>query len=270
MGYLLITRPMGEPMMVRSLLIAALMTPAVFGSARAADLPMPEPVYKAPPPPVFSWTGCYIGAGGGYGMWNQDGFVTVGGVPLTASETGGGAGWFGQGQFGCDYQFTAPIWNVTAVVGAFGDYEAGSLTGNASTIPGLVGNERESAAWAAGARLGALVSPRVLAYVDGGWSQANFDSFNYSTAIAGGGATGISLAAQTYNGWFVGSGFEYAFDWLPVRGLFLKTEYRYGQYGRASVPLTGPVGAGSAALDSLKSNQMVSTELVWRFNWWGY
>ena len=79
------------------------------------------------------------------------------------------------------------------------------------------------------------------------------------------------MAAQTYIGWFVGSGFEYAFDWLPVRGLFLKTEYRYGQYGRASVPLTGLPGiTGSAALDSPKSTQMVSTELVWRFNWWGY
>ncbi len=258
--------------MVRILLIAALGTSAVLGSANAADLPMPAPVYKAPPPaPAYSWTGCYVGAGGGYGMWNQDSFVTVGGMPLTASETGGGAGWFGQGQFGCDYQFTAPILNVAAVVGAFGDYEAGSLTGNASTIPGLVGNERELASWAGGARLGALVSPRVLAYFDGGWSQARFNSFNYNTAIAGGGAAGVGLAAQTYNGWFVGSGFEYAFDWLPIRGLFLKTEYRYGQYGRANASLTGlPAIAGSAALNSLKSTQMVSTELVWRFNWWGY
>lgn len=257
--------------MVRMLLIAALGALPVFGSAQAADLPMPAPVYKVPPAPVYSWTGCYIGGGGGYGMWNQDSFVTVGGAPLTASETGGGAGWFGQGQVGCDYQFTAPILNVTAIVGAFGDYEAGSLTGNASTIPGLVGNERESASWAGGARAGVLIAPRVLGYFDGGWSQARFDSFNYSSAMAGGAASGIGLPAQTYNGWFVGSGFEYAFDWLPVRGLFLKTEYRYGQYGRASVPLSGPlVTTGGADLDSLKSSQMVSTELVWRFNWWGY
>ncbi len=257
--------------MVRILLIAAFGTFAVLGSARAADLPMPDPVYKAPPVPAYSWTGCYVGAGGGYGMWTQDGFVTVNGVAVTASETGGGAGWFGQGQAGCDYQFTAPIFNVAAVVGAFGDYEAGSLTGNASTIPGLVGSERESASWAAGARLGALVSPRVLTYVDGGWSQASFNSVGYNLATAGGGASAVALAAQTYSGWFVGSGFEYSFDWLPVRGLFLKTEYRFGQYGRASVPLTGVPGTtGSVALDSLKSTQMVSTELVWRFNWWGY
>ena len=56
----------------------------------------------------------------------------------------------------------------------------------------------------------------------------------------------VSFAAQTYNGWFIGSGFEYAFDWLPISGLFLKTEFRYSQYGGngVSVPLTGYCVAG--------------------------
>ena len=49
---------------------------------------------------------------------------------------------------------------------------------------------------------------------------------NYNFAFAGGGPSGLSLAAQTYNGWFIGSGFEYAFTWLPINGLFLKTEFR--------------------------------------------
>src|SRR5262245_57345966 len=42
-----------------------------FGSpAIGADL---RPVLKAPPPvPVYNWTGCYVGAGGGYGMYNKD------------------------------------------------------------------------------------------------------------------------------------------------------------------------------------------------------
>jgi len=78
------------------------------------------------------------------------------------------------------------------------------------------------------------------------------------------------LAGQTYNGWFVGSGFEYSFDFLPIPGIFLKTEYRYSQYNSpngTSVPLTGLVGG--AALQSQKATQMISTELVWRFNWFG-
>jgi hypothetical protein len=78
------------------------------------------------------------------------------------------------------------------------------------------------------------------------------------------------LAAQTYNGWFIGSGFEYAFTWLPINGLFLKTEFRYSQYGGnngVNVPLIGgPVGA---SLNSQKATEFISTELVYRFNWFG-
>jgi hypothetical protein len=85
----------------------------------------------------------------------------------------------------------------------------------------------------------------------------------------------VSLAAQTYNGWFIGSGFEYAFDWLGMSGLFLKTEFRYSQYGGnngVSVPITATAAGGGvpitgAALNSQKATEFISTELVYRFNW---
>jgi hypothetical protein len=41
------------------------------GSACAADLARPAPVYAPPPPPVvavFTWTGCYVGGNVG-GIW---------------------------------------------------------------------------------------------------------------------------------------------------------------------------------------------------------
>ena len=254
--------------------IAILAAIPAFGSARAADLPAP-PVYKAPPPvAVFSWTGCYVGGGAGYGWWNQNSFVQdpVTG-PITASITNGGRGWFGQGQGGCDFQTGPFLFNTPLVIGVFGDYEGGSITGT-SSFPGVVGNETENASWAAGARIGALITPRVLTYFDGGWTQAKFGSVNYNLGIAGGGPTGISLAGQTYNGWFIGGGFEYALDWLPVPGLFLKTEYRYSQYNTANVPIVGAAGGGlvipaGITLNSQKQTEMVSTELVWRFNWFG-
>src|SRR6516165_5041636 len=85
---------------------AALMTLSALGSANAADLAMYAPAYAPPPPaPVYNWTGCYVGGGGGYAFWQQDSFVTANGVPVTASQSSGGRGWFGQGQVGCDYQF---------------------------------------------------------------------------------------------------------------------------------------------------------------------
>jgi outer membrane immunogenic protein len=251
---------------------AAMITVSALGSANAADLPLHAPAYAPPPPaPIYNWTGCYVGAGGGYAFWQQDSFVvSPGGAPLTASQSNGGKGWFGQGQVGCDYQFTAPYFGLQTVIGAFSDIEGGSINGS-SSFPGFTGSERESSTWAVGGRAGVLVTPRFLTYFDGGFTQARFDGVNYNFAFAGGGPSGVSLAAQTYNGWFIGSGFEYAFTWLPINGLFLKTEFRYSQYGGngVNVPLSGVPLPGVFSLNSQKATEFVSTELVYRFNWFG-
>ena len=102
---------------MRKLLIAtAAVALASVGTASAADLP-----YKATPPaaPVvtYSWPGCYISGGLGYGMWNQDHFgeTLPGGVRLTGDVTSGGRGWLGRLGVGCDYQ-VAPSF----LFGAFG------------------------------------------------------------------------------------------------------------------------------------------------------
>ena len=128
-------------MKFRVLTAAALVTIAALGSASAADLGV-APLYTAPP--VYNWTGCYVGGGGGYAFWQQDSFsTTANGVPLTASQSNGGKGWFGQGQVGCDYQFTAPLFGVQTVIGAFGDVAGGSINGS-SSFSGFTGSERES------------------------------------------------------------------------------------------------------------------------------
>src|SRR6267154_1084520 len=54
-------------------LIAAVSTIALTQVASAADLPRKAPVY-APPPPVWSWSGFYIGAHAGWG-WGHDPFT---------------------------------------------------------------------------------------------------------------------------------------------------------------------------------------------------
>ena len=261
-------------MKFRVLTAAALVTIAALGSAGAADLGV-APIYKSMPPPmpVYNWTGCYVGGGGGYAFWQQDSFLTNNGVPVTTSQSSGGKGWFGQGQVGCDYQFTAPLFGVQTVIGAFSDFAGGAINGTSNVSP-LSGNEKESSTWAVGGRAGVLVTPRFLTYFDGGFTQARFDGVNYSSNVVGVPLPGtVSLAAQTYNGWFFGSGFEYAFDWLGVSGLFLKTEFRYSQYGGSgvSVPITatapGVAAITGAALNSQKATEFISTELVYRFNW---
>src|SRR5689334_19905965 len=68
--------------------------------ASAADLPRKAPAYAPPPPPMMTWTGCYLGGniGGAFGHFSID-------TPFgTASEDG--SGFAGGGQIGCDYQFS--------------------------------------------------------------------------------------------------------------------------------------------------------------------
>ena len=70
------------------------MAMTISGVANAADLPV---AYKASPPvQAYNWTGCYVGAGGGYGMWNQDSYVTAAGTTITVPTTNGGSGGFGK------------------------------------------------------------------------------------------------------------------------------------------------------------------------------
>ena len=243
---------------------AALVAFATVGSAGAADLPA-EPVYKTAVAPGFSWTGCYLGVGGGYGAWIDN--ATCENFPaLTArSQTvaSGGKGWFGTGQIGCDYQFGR------VVVGAFADGDLASIKGN-MLVPssGEAGNANESSAWAAGGRIGWVVFPKLLAYVSGGFTEAHFDQINFTRVNLTPQSPGFFTPAHTYNGWFLGTGYEYGFDFLP--GLFWKTEYRFADYSAVDLPILVPSGALSGVgFNSQKTVQTIRTELVWRFNWGG-
>lgn len=118
-----------------------------------------------------------------------------------------------------------------------------------------------------GGRVGYLIAPMVLSYVSGGWSQTHFGQINETTNQ--GVATAFAFPGHTYNGWFLGSGFEYNFTWLPIQGLFLRSEYRFASYERDDLA-EFDVGTGVATgniLHSKKEVQTITTSLVWRFNW---
>jgi outer membrane immunogenic protein len=254
---------------MKRILFASLAVVALAsGTAFAADLPAPVPVFKAPPPPPPTWTGCFIAGGGGWGVWNQDITGTTAGVTSTAKFTTGGNGWFGTAQAGCDYQFDR------VVIGAFGDYDLDGLNSTISFPTGAAANEFEHWSWSAGARIGWLAFPKLLTYASGGYTQAQFGQLSYFSA-----ATGAPFAtttpANTYTGWFIGTGYEYALDSLPFglplpAGLFWKTEFRYSSYGTASLPVLGPAGVPSTfGINSDKQIETIRSELVWRFNWSG-
>jgi hypothetical protein len=216
---------------------------------------------KAPPAPtpVTGWTGCYLGAGGGYGMWNQKSQYVIG-LPNDNSGRGG----FGTVQVGCDYQLSANI-----LVGASADYDFSAIKGDMSVPPQLwVGDEKLKSSWAAGGRIGWLPFQRLLTFVSAGYTQARFDRVDFLSATFAD-PVGAFLPKHTYSGWYLGTGYEYGIGWLP--NLFWKTEYRFADYGADTVALFSTLtGAPRGdALDLHKRIHTVRSELLWRFNWDG-
>ena len=70
------------------------------------------------------------------------------------------------------------------MIGAFGDFDFMNLTGKfGDPSSPATGNEKESSAWYAGGRLGYLISPTFLGYIDGGWTQTRFDGFGLNGAV---------------------------------------------------------------------------------------
>lgn len=261
----------------------------------AGEFPIKAMPLKAPPAPVANWTGCYVNAGGGYGFWKQDHSVEVTNPPpttITPTTSTGGEGWLGTAGGGCDYQ--TPAFNNRLVIGAFADYDFMDLSGDfQEPYQGWIGNETERDQWAIGGRLGYVVTPNLLSYINAGYTQARFDQINLSTdaipSVPTACGTGpCYIPATSYDGWFFGGGTEYALDmdWIPIRGLFWRNEYRYAGFSSKNVPLLNSSGApytsGSGICDiefgglcagfdehMHKDVQTITSGLVWRFNWSG-
>src|SRR5947207_6740656 len=209
----------------------------IANSAGAADMATKSPPPRLPPPsPIHSWTGCYAGAGIGYGMADINHSTTdPSGVTLDGHDNGA-KGWLGMLGAGCDLQ-VYPRW----VVGITGDFEFSDSKGQYSfNCPGLgcaasgySGQIKGPWAWSVGGRAGYLVGPSLLTYWTGGFTQARFDQMNYSDAQTGA-STGLVLPAQTFDGWYLGGGIEFELGGF-VPGLYWRTDYRFPDYQTGNV-----------------------------------
>jgi outer membrane immunogenic protein len=192
-----------------SSLIAAALGIAVSQSAAAA------------PPPVFSWTGCYVGGNIGYGWapttWTDNGLEF-------ASHTATGV--IGGGQTGCDYQ--TDHW----VFGIQGMFDAAGLTGRNTNLfldPGGGVIDTTKVTWIATltGRVAYVVRPMTILYLKGGiaWVHSKFTECCQPTIVFFDvlGALNDGVAAVTQTGLTVGVGLEHAFT--PRWSAFFEYDY---------------------------------------------
>jgi outer membrane immunogenic protein len=247
---------------------------ALSGSAFAADLPArtytKAPVVVATP----SWTGFYIFGGAGGGIWKANSSVVTDptGPCLICgfNNTQGGDGWLGTAGAGYDWQF-----NSSWVAGVFGDGQWGSIKGtiaDSGLAGGVAGRISNDYSYAAGVRLGYLVAPNVLSYVNGGWTGSHWKGtteFNTTT----GAPAGFYTNGFNRSGWFVGGGVENSLNFFGITapGWFMKTEYRSAIYDTKQIGeiIAGTNTTSGRAITFKPWEETITTSLVYRFNWTG-
>ena len=200
---------------------------ATFSSA-AADLPSmksaPAVVYA---PPIFTWTGLYIGVngGGGSARFSRQGYFDTNGV----SDSNSSGGFFAGIQGGYNYQFSQNF-----VIGLEADLQlsrfdkvfrcgAGYSGGSCYDNRSVAGYDMRSFGTAR-VRLGYAMD-KMLFFVTGGYAAANI---KYA-AFDGGTRTGE--VSKTASGYALGAGVEYALsnNWT------VKAEYLHLGFNRKTM-----------------------------------
>ena len=238
---------------MRKVLFSTVALAALVGQAFAADLPSIKeaPVYVAPPP-IFSWTGLYVGAdiGGSWGSAN----IFAPGTLFTFSHNAKNDGVIGGGFIGYNYQFN------NFVLGLQGEIDG---TGN--------GNSRFSAPFGASVfqssvnqnwiasidgRLGWAAWDRALLYVIGGvaWDQQSASITNLITGFA------VNVS-NTRTGYDIGGGVEYAFtpNWTG------RIEYRYYNFGSANTDWVDPAFRGGSFFRTTLNDNVIRAGLAYKF-----
>jgi outer membrane immunogenic protein len=221
------------------LLAIALVAGVANGPSGAADLSPRISMKAAAMAPIYTWTGCYIGANAGAGS-DRESFTDVDPrLALTlrpyidlGSERATGA--MGGGQIGCDYQ--AGNW----VVGAQGMFDATDFKGRNHVVPGPGDpqfgdiydlSSRVSWVATATARIGYVVQPQLLVYAKGGAAWMRSD-LNYSITAMG--LTNTYTGAETRTGWTAGAGLEY----LIATNWSVFAEYSHMDFGSGTLSTT--------------------------------
>jgi len=242
----------------------------VYKFYRLGGMPAATPFEDAAPPADGqndNFDGFHVSAGAGYGMWSADSKTlnqATGACVLCTVQTQGGSGPFGTVGFGYDHR----LGSSRFVGGAFVDLDISHIEGTIQDQgPFYAGHESQDLAVFTGARLGWLIGPSTLPFLSAGFSHANFGHATMSDTHNGT-ISGLSTPAFQRDGWFIGVGAEtkIASNW------YAKAEYRYADYGTATLKDTGTaIGAipGATAASSISFHPVTQTfrvAVVYRFN----
>lgn len=266
------------------------LTAPLAGSAFAADLPSRKdaPVY-APPAPLLTWNGFYVGLNAGYTFSDSNNIAVVT-SPLLPSAgivtwaAGANAalpiksdGFIGGGQIGYNYQFNS------FVAGLEADIQGVAASGNSATTATAVpfrantffstiaGTKSIDYLGTVRGRLGFLVTPTLLVYGTGGLAyggvQTSATIFQFS-ALNGAFGAGAGSFSDTRVGWAVGGGAE----WLFAPNWSAKVEYLYYDLGSVTsqFALSGPPAPIPYAVSQSTSRfngHIVRAGLNYHFNW---
>jgi outer membrane immunogenic protein len=243
---------------LRKFFLAIAAVTALIGTPAVAAAPKKKPT-DPPPAPVFSWTGFYVGANGGYG-WNDPTVTFTPNDPIAFSDTCGSVfsgicppptsfgihGGFGGLQAGYNLQFSSQ-W----VAGVETDFDWSAIKGTGTSNFSLEGGPgtpipsnftaSQDVKWfgTVRARLGYLPSDHLLVYATGGFAYGRIDENAALNSQPGnGGITGppdvaflclsgpncfLGNSSRTGTGWTAGGGVEYVL-W---NNLSAKAEYLY-------------------------------------------
>ncbi|MGB8277329.1 MAG: outer membrane protein [Methylovirgula sp.] len=190
-------------------LAGAALAALALDSAAAADLPSRSAAPYYPAPPLFTWTGFYVGANAGlnFGQFSD-----------------GGSNYFGNG-FGGLYGITAG-YNYQSgplVAGLEADLNFGSVNGTGNPYAGVNGYGNVTGNGSLRGRFGYALD-RALIYVTGGYTGA---SVKGSVADFGGTPNIYASQSAYLNGFTLGGGLEFA----VTNNISLKGEYLFNDYG---------------------------------------
>jgi outer membrane immunogenic protein len=227
--------------------VAAVGVAALSQIASAADLPVKAPSPYVAAPPVFSWSGLYVGLNGGYHVGRYDNAAVAPGAgdgpDGTSGRTSPAGGVFG-GQIGYNWQ-VMPTW-LLGVEGDFqwtGGKDSGCFgeCGPASGAGDDFVTVESKLKWlgTARGRLG-WIHNDYLWYITGGgaWGrvETTVTGFDLDTTAA---PIGTVSQSKTKGGWTFGGGVETRFwqNWSA------KLEYLYVDLGTVTTAGVIPINA---------------------------